>query len=76
MTKKSLPRQLADTEAKAVARVLRTSPRKLNLVAQTIRGKAANVALSEPPSPMQKTNISSMSPGSTSPWRRWAAASS
>ena len=47
MTKKSLPRQLADNEAKAVARVLRTSPRKLNLVAQTIRGKPANTALSE-----------------------------
>src|SRR5262245_7976152 len=47
MTKKSLPRRLADNEAKAIARVLRTSPRKLNLVAQSIRGKAANTALSE-----------------------------
>jgi large subunit ribosomal protein L22 len=47
MTKKSAPRRLADNEAKAVARVLRTSPRKLNLVAQSIRGKAANAALSE-----------------------------
>ena len=47
MTKKALPRQLADTEAKAIASVLRTSPRKLNLVAQSIRGKPANVALSE-----------------------------
>ena len=47
MTKKAQPRQLADTEAKAIASVLRTSPRKLNLVAQSIRGKPANVALSE-----------------------------
>jgi large subunit ribosomal protein L22 len=47
MTKKSLPRQQADNEAKAIARVLRTSPRKLNLVAQSIRGKPANTALSE-----------------------------
>jgi large subunit ribosomal protein L22 len=47
MTKKSLPRQQADNEAKAIARVLRTSPRKLNLVAQSIRGKPANAALSE-----------------------------
>jgi large subunit ribosomal protein L22 len=47
MTKKSLPRQLGDSEAKAIARVLRTSPRKLNLVAQSIRGKPANTALSE-----------------------------
>jgi large subunit ribosomal protein L22 len=47
MTKKSLPRQLGDNEAKAIARVLRTSPRKLNLVAQSIRGKPANTALSE-----------------------------
>ena len=47
MTKKALPRQLADNEAKAIASVLRTSPRKLNLVAQSIRGKPANVALSE-----------------------------
>jgi large subunit ribosomal protein L22 len=47
MTKKSLPRRLADNEAKAIARVLRTSPRKLNLVAQSIRGKPANTALSE-----------------------------
>jgi large subunit ribosomal protein L22 len=47
MTKKSLPRQQADNEAKAIARVLRTSARKLNLVAQSIRGKPANTALSE-----------------------------
>jgi large subunit ribosomal protein L22 len=39
------PRREADNEAKAVVRNLRISPRKLNLVAQLIRGKKVNVAL-------------------------------
>jgi len=47
MGKKSAPRRLPETEAQAVLRNLRTSPRKLNLVAQTIRGKTASVALAE-----------------------------
>ena len=47
MGKKSQERQLAENEAKAFARTLRTSPRKLNLVAQTIRGKDAGSALAE-----------------------------
>jgi large subunit ribosomal protein L22 len=47
MSKKAKPRQLHETEAKAVARQLRTSPRKLNLVAQAIRGKDAGPALAE-----------------------------
>jgi large subunit ribosomal protein L22 len=47
MSKKAAPRRLAETEAKAYARALRISARKLNLVAQTIRGKAANDALAE-----------------------------
>jgi large subunit ribosomal protein L22 len=47
MGKKSQARQLAENEAKAFARTLRTSPRKLNLVAQTIRGKDAGSALAE-----------------------------
>jgi large subunit ribosomal protein L22 len=47
MSKKKLPRQLADNEAKAVARLLRSSPRKLNLVAELIRGKDAGPALAE-----------------------------
>ena len=47
MGKKSLARQLADTEAKAVTRNLRVSPQKLNLVAGIIRGKDANKALAE-----------------------------
>ena len=33
------PRALEDNEAKAVARMIRVSPQKLNLVAQLIRGK-------------------------------------
>jgi large subunit ribosomal protein L22 len=47
MSKKSAPRRLAETEALAYARALKVSARKLNLVAQTIRGKDANSALNE-----------------------------
>jgi large subunit ribosomal protein L22 len=45
MGKPGAPRRLDDTEAQAFLRGLRTSPRKLNLVAETIRGKAAASAL-------------------------------
>ncbi len=45
MGKKAAPRPLAENEAKAVIRNLRTSPQKLNLVAATIRGKSAASAL-------------------------------
>ncbi|MGQ0676288.1 MAG: 50S ribosomal protein L22 [Rhodospirillales bacterium] len=47
MGKKAKGRRVAETEAMAVARAIRTSPRKLNLVAQLIRGKAAETALAE-----------------------------
>lgn len=47
MGKKALPRQLADNEAMAFAGTIRTSPRKLNLVAESIRGLTAEKALSE-----------------------------
>ena len=47
MSKQKAPRREADNEAKAVARLLRTSPRKLNLVAQQIRGLAVSKALAE-----------------------------
>jgi large subunit ribosomal protein L22 len=47
MGKKSLARVLGDSQAKAIGRNIRTSPRKLNLVAQTIRGKRAEAALNE-----------------------------
>ena len=47
MGKQAAERRLDDTEASAFLRALRTSPRKLNLVAQTIRGKDAAKALAE-----------------------------
>ena len=47
MGKDARARVLGDTQAKAIGRMLRTSPRKLNLVAQSIRGKKAEVALNE-----------------------------
>src|SRR6266568_2821000 len=47
MGKQPPERRLDDTEASAFLRALRTSPRKLNLVAQTIRGKDAAKALAE-----------------------------
>ncbi|ANG96041.1 MULTISPECIES: 50S ribosomal protein L22 [Brucella/Ochrobactrum group] len=47
MGKAKAPRQLKDNEAKAVARTLRVSPQKLNLVAALIRGKKVNAALAD-----------------------------
>jgi large subunit ribosomal protein L22 len=47
MGKKSRGRDLADNEAKAVARNIRVSPQKLNLVAQLIRGKKVASALAD-----------------------------
>ena len=47
MSKKARERALAETEAKAVARMLRVSPQKLNLVAQLIRGKKVAKALAD-----------------------------
>ena len=47
MGKSARARVLPDHQAKAVATMIRTSPRKLNLVAQTIRGKKAGTALNE-----------------------------
>jgi large subunit ribosomal protein L22 len=47
MGKQAATRRLHETEASAYARALKGSARKLNLVAQTIRGKTANAALSE-----------------------------
>ncbi|MEM7169581.1 MAG: 50S ribosomal protein L22 [Pseudomonadota bacterium] len=47
MGKASHPRRLLETEAKAVVRNLRTSPRKLDLVAGSIRGMSAEKALAE-----------------------------
>jgi large subunit ribosomal protein L22 len=47
MGKPATPRALPDNEAKAVARMLRVSPQKLNLVAQLIRGKKVSTALAD-----------------------------
>jgi large subunit ribosomal protein L22 len=45
MSKPKHERSLADTEAQAVARNIRVSPRKLNLVAALIRGRRAQDAV-------------------------------
>ena len=47
MSKQANPRALSDTEAKAVVRMLRVSPQKLNLLAQLIRGKKVSTALAD-----------------------------
>ena len=47
MSKTATPRALADNEAQAVARMLRVSPQKLNLLAQLIRGKRVGAALAD-----------------------------
>jgi large subunit ribosomal protein L22 len=47
MSKDKNPRRVADNEARAKLRMLRTSPQKLNLVAQLIRGKKVDKALTD-----------------------------
>ena len=47
MSKKAHERSLAENEAQAVARMLRVSPQKLNLVAGLIRGKKVATALAD-----------------------------
>jgi large subunit ribosomal protein L22 len=47
MGKKKRERTLSDNEAKAVARMLKVSPQKLNLLAQLIRGKKVSTALAD-----------------------------
>ena len=47
MSKQARPRDLDETEAKSYVKALRVSPRKLNLVAESIRGKTAQAALAE-----------------------------
>ena len=46
MGKPARPRNLSESQARAVGRNIRVSPRKLNLVGQSIRGKSAESALS------------------------------
>jgi len=45
MGKKKTLRREADNEAKAYGKMIRVSPQKLNLVAQSIRGKSCEEAL-------------------------------
>jgi large subunit ribosomal protein L22 len=45
MSKQKKARMLKDNEAKAVAAVVQTTPRKLNLIAEMIRGLGAQPAL-------------------------------
>jgi len=47
VSKPSKPRALPENEAKCVARMLRVSPQKLNLLAQLIRGKKVETALAD-----------------------------
>ncbi|KAB7613245.1 50S ribosomal protein L22 [Amylibacter sp. SFDW26] len=47
MSKSKNPRRVADNEAMAVSRMLKTSPQKMNLVAQLIRGKSVDKALAD-----------------------------
>ena len=47
MGKEKNPRRVADNEAMAKTRMLRTSPQKLNLVAAMIRGKKVDKALND-----------------------------
>jgi len=47
MGKPAAERTLSDNEAKAFAKLVRSSPRKLNLVAAMIRGKDASKALAD-----------------------------
>jgi large subunit ribosomal protein L22 len=48
MGKEKNPRRVADNEAMAKAKMLRTSPQKLNLVAALIRGKKVDKAPGRP----------------------------
>jgi large subunit ribosomal protein L22 len=47
MGKAARERTLADNEARAVTKLLRVSPQKLNLLAQLIRGKKVDKALAD-----------------------------
>ncbi|MEP2943316.1 MAG: 50S ribosomal protein L22 [Hyphomicrobiales bacterium] len=47
MGKAKAGRRLADNEARAMNKMIRVSPQKLNLVAQLIRGKKADKALAD-----------------------------
>ena len=66
MSKPKRDRSLPDNEAKAIARMLRVSPQKLNLVAQLIRGRKA----ASPRSPTCSFRASASLLTSRSAWNR------
>lgn len=47
MSKKTAPRRVKDNEAQAIGRSIRVSPRKLNLLAQLIRGRKVEDAITQ-----------------------------
>lgn len=47
MGKAANPRRVADNEALAIGKMIKGSPQKLNLVAETIRGKTVERALND-----------------------------
>src|SRR5665811_2588933 len=47
MGKRKRERDLPENEAKAISKMIRVSPQKLNLVAQMIRGKKVAMALAD-----------------------------
>lgn len=47
MSKAANPKRTKENEARAYSKYIRTSPQKLNLVAQTIRGQKAGKALTD-----------------------------
>jgi large subunit ribosomal protein L22 len=47
MGKKSATKKMADNEAMAFGKMIRTSPQKINLVARSIRGKSCETALND-----------------------------
>lgn len=47
MGKAANPKRVKENEARAYSKYIRTSPQKLNLVAQTIRGQKAGKALTD-----------------------------
>src|SRR3546814_18514092 len=57
MGKPKQPGRRSEGEARAVLRNLRTSPQKLNLVAQSIRGKSAEAALAELTFPQRRIAV-------------------
>ena len=47
MGKKAAARRFADNEARAYGKMIRTSPQKINLLAESIRGKSCEAALND-----------------------------